>query len=144
MWSRHMLILHFPIRAALLLYVRQISVLLASPQMCNFCHLIEKGLTTISSTDSPQILCRGSVITLFYKRLKLLFHHGDLMCEMFLKHARVSPVRFIKIRGETKQNASINFMHVHFYFFWTKINWAKLNCMSVHGVNSFFRFLSIF
>lgn len=101
-WSRHMLVLHFPVRAALLLYVRQISVLLASPQMCIFCHLLEKGLTTIYSGDSSQILFKDSVIALFNECLKLLFHHGDLLCEMFPSMQGSYLLELLK--AEEKQN----------------------------------------
>lgn len=101
-WSRYMLLLHFPIRAALLLYVRQIPVLLASPQMCIFCHLLEKELTTIYSSDSPQILCEGSATTLFYKCLKELFHHGDLLSEMF--PSMQGSYQLDLLKSEEKQN----------------------------------------
>lgn len=107
------------------------------PTNVHFCHLLEKGFITTYSSDSPQILCKGSVITLFYNCLELLFSSWRPTVGDVSKHARVLPVRFIEIREEAKQNASINFMHANFYFFWTTINLTKLNCVSA---NSFFSF----
>lgn len=72
------------------------------PTNVHFCHLLEKGFATIYSSDSPQILCKGSVITLFYNCLKLLFNHGDLLCEMF--PSMQGSYQLDLLKSEEKQN----------------------------------------
>jgi len=74
-----------------------------------------KYFTAIYPIDSPQMLLQGSVNSLFYISLKLLFHHGDLLCEIF--PSVQESYRLGLLKSEEKQTRMLPLMHANFYFF---------------------------